>query len=582
MEARAPWPTRKLETNLSADVCVIGAGIAGLTTAYLLLREGKTVVVIEKDEVASGESSRTTAHLVNILDDRFYHLRQVHGLKGMRQAAASHTAAISKVESIVSAEQISCDFSRLNGYLFAAEDRPARELKRELKAMEEAGLRNTAMVRKAPIGTFDTGPCIKALGQGKFHPMKYYSGLAKAITERGGNIFTGTMVNKIEGGPDAEVGTEAGFKVKCRAIVVATNTPINNMITMHTRQSAYRTYVISAKIPAGTLEDALYWDTGDPYHYMRIDHDERGDAILTAGGEDHKTGQEKDPEQCFAKLEAWVRSRFPVEKIIYRWSGQVMEPNDGLAFIGRNPHDHDNVYIITGDSGNGMTHGTLGGMIITDLICGRRSPWQKLYDPSRGALKGLGTGIRENLNVAAQYLSWLLPGDALEKLLPGKGMVVRKGLHKVAIYRSQGGEVKMLDATCTHLGCVVNWNDAEHSWDCPCHGSRFTAGGEVISGPATRELQPFRGEIDLKPIPKKTNIKKRAMAKYSKKSQDQVESAVHRMKRGTLRSGSGKKVKSRKQAIAIGLSEARHKGAKAPKKSSPASRRRSSSRRKKS
>jgi glycine/D-amino acid oxidase-like deaminating enzyme/nitrite reductase/ring-hydroxylating ferredoxin subunit len=580
MKDKEPWPTRKLETNLSADVCVIGAGIAGLTTAYLLLKEGRTVVVLDKDNVAEGESSRTTGHLVNVLDDRFYKLQRAHGNKGARLAASSHSSAISLIEEIVNQENISCDFSRVNGYLFAAEGRPKGELKKELKAMHEAGLYQAVMERKAPIGTFDTGPCIRANGQGKLHPMKYFYGLAKAIQEKGGNIFTGTMVNKIEGGENALVGTTGGFKIKCRHIVVAANTPINDMVAIHIKQAPYRTYVITAQVPHGTLEDALYWDTGDPYHYLRTDPDEKGNMLLTVGGEDHKTGQEKDPEKCFRALERWVRARFPIGEIRYKWSGQVLEPIDGLAYIGRNPHDHKNVYIITGDSGNGMTHGTIGGMLVTDLIAGKKNRWEKLYDPSRA--KSIGTGIRENLNVAVQYLDWLTPGDDLQKLAPGTGIVIRKGLHKVALHCDLKGQVHALDATCTHLGCVVNWNGTENSWDCPCHGSRFSPTGQVISGPATRKLAPFRIEQDILKL-HKPKLKKRAMAKYSKKSQDTVESAMRRRKRGTLRSGSGKKVTSRKQAIAIGLSEAREKGAKVPnKRGNPASRRRAASRRKKS
>jgi Rieske Fe-S protein len=213
--------------------------------------------------------------------------------------------------------------------------------------------------------------------------------------------------------------------------------------------------------------------------------------VLIVGGEDHKTGQADDGEERFARLEAWTRERFPqIRGFEYRWSGQVMEPVDSLAFIGRNPSDHDNVYVATGDSGNGMTHGTIAGLLITDLIAGRQNPWARVYDPSRTPLTAAKEFAAENVNVAAQYVDLVTPGDVTDsgQLAPGQGAVIRRGITKVAVYRTPDGELHERSAICTHLGCVVHWNSLETTWDCPCHGSRFGIDGHVVNGPALSPL----------------------------------------------------------------------------------------------
>jgi nitrite reductase/ring-hydroxylating ferredoxin subunit len=273
---------------------------------------------------------------------------------------------------------------------------------------------------------------------------------------------------------------------------VATNTPVNDLVTMHTKQAPYRTYVIGARIAKGAVPHLLLWDTPDPYHYVRVQPAVNGDAheYLIVGGEDHKTGQAEDYDERFARLEAWTRERFPIEDVPLRWSGQVMEPVDGMAFIGRNPGE-ENVYIATGDSGNGMTHGTVAGMLLTDLILGRDNPWAPLYEPSRMSLRAAAEFARENLNVAAQYADYVTPGDvgSLGDVRAGEGAIVRRGLKQVAAYRDLEGTVHQFSAVCTHLGCIVAWNATENSWDCPCHGSRFhPIDGHVLNGPANTGL----------------------------------------------------------------------------------------------
>jgi glycine/D-amino acid oxidase-like deaminating enzyme/nitrite reductase/ring-hydroxylating ferredoxin subunit len=479
-----------LKEDARANVCVVGAGIAGMTTAYLLARAGKTVIVIDDGPIGGGMTGRTTAHLVTALDDRYFELERLHGEEGARLAAESHAAAIDQVEHIVRSEKIDCEFERLDGYLFVPPGDAKKILDRELEAAHRAGLTDLEIVERAPIESYDTGPALRFPQQAQFHPLKYLAGLAVAIERDRGKIFTGTHASKIEGGETARIETANGAVVTADAVVVATNTPVNDLIEIHTKQSGYLTYVIGARVPTGSVTRALFWDTPDPYHYVRVesvdDHD-----VLILGGEDHKSGQKDDANVRFAALERWSRTRFPmIEQIEYRWSGEVMEPIDGLAFIGRNPLDHDNVYIATGDSGNGMTHGTIAGMLITDLILGKENPWAKLYDPARKTLRAAKEFLKENINVAEQLVDLLTPGEVASEaeIAPGSGRVIRRGLKKIAVYKDDSGTVHQLSAVCRHLGCIVDWNSLEQSWDCPCHGSRYDARGKVIMGPANSDL----------------------------------------------------------------------------------------------
>ena len=513
--ADAPSAQGQLGADVQADVVIVGAGIAGLTTAYLLVKEGRRVVVIDDGRVAGGETCRTTAHLSNALDDRYYELERLHGEAGARLAAESHTAAIDRIEKIVNEEKIDCDFARVDGYLFVPPGDDPAQLGDELKAAHRAGLTEVEQVERAPVESFDTGTALRFPRQGQFHILKYLNGVAEAVRRGGGEIYTGTHASKIEGGKDeARVETSDGATVTARAVVVATNTPVNDLVAIHTKQAPYRTYVVGARVPRGSVPEILLWDTPDPYHYVRLQRGGKGEGgnesggnseggdfdVLIVGGEDHKTGQADDTEARFSRLEAWTRERFPqVESFAYRWSGQVMEPVDGLAFIGRNPLDSDNVYIATGDSGQGMTHGTIAGILLTDLIMGRENKWAELYDPSRKplSLSAAKDFAGENLNVAAQYTDLVTPGEVSDasEIKAGDGAIIRRGLTKVACYRDESGALHERSAICTHLGCVVQWNSTEKSWDCPCHGSRFDCtDGHVVNGPANSAL----AEVDEK------------------------------------------------------------------------------------
>ena len=501
MQAAVPsYP--KLAEDISADVCIIGAGIAGMTTGYLLAREGKSVVLLDDGPIGGGQTERTTAHLANAIDDQYCEIERLHGERGAQLAAESHTAAIDQIEEIITQEDIDCDFERLDGYLFLAPNESTDLLDRELAAAHRAGLTDVERIDRAPLEHFDTGPCLRFPRQGQFHPLKYLAVLASAIVDYGGQIFTGTHAVDIAGGSPARVRTSDGFVVTASAIVVATNTPVNDRVAIHTKQAGYLTYVIGARVPPGSITKALYWDTLDPYHYVRLQSaasaatgtttgENAADDILIIGGEDHKTGQGDDGIDRFSRLESWARERFPVmQEVQFCWSGQVMEPIDGLAFIGQNPLDEENVFIATGDSGMGMTHGTIAGILLSDLIMGRDNPWKTLYDPARKTLKAGMEFVKETSNMASQYADWVTPGDvsSADEISADTGAVLRRGIKKVAVYRDEDGSLHELSAMCTHLGCVVAWNSSERTWDCPCHGSRFDKYGRVVNGPANRDL----------------------------------------------------------------------------------------------
>lgn len=491
--ATANTPSQsRLRENIRTDVCIIGAGIAGLSTAYLLGREGRSVVVLDDGLIGGGMTGRTTAHLTNAYDDRYVEIEKIHGAEAARLTADSHTAAIERINAIVTREKIDCDFEWLDGFLFARTPDDVQLLDDELAAAHRAGLVGVEKVSRAPIDSFDTGPALRFPRQAQFHPLEYLAGLTRAILRDGGRMFGETHATKIEGGTLARIETSHGPVVTSDVVVVATNTPVNDRVAIHTKQAPYVTYVIGVRVPRGSITRALYWDTGDPYHYVRLQTENEHD-VLIVGGEDHKTGQANDGNERFQRLEQWTRERFPqAGEVEFHWSGQVMEPVDGLAFIGRNPLDDENVFIATGDSGQGMTHGTIAGMLLTDLIQDRKNSWEDLYNPSRVRMKALPEYASENINVAEQYTDYVTAGDVKSEaeIKPCEGAILREGVSKLAVYRDQAGTVHKRSAVCPHLGCIVSWNSTERTWDCPCHGSRFSAEGKVYQGPANSDLSP--------------------------------------------------------------------------------------------
>ncbi|MGZ3723216.1 MAG: FAD-dependent oxidoreductase [Bdellovibrionales bacterium] len=491
---------QSLNQNIRAHTCVIGAGIAGLTVAYELLRAGQQVVILDRERLGLGETGLSSAHLSNALDEGYLKLQNLHGKEGASLAADSHTQAISYIENLQWALEIDCDFERVNGYLFLGQNQTFHDLQKERDAAREAGLSDVRLVQSAPSRLFETGPCLHYPDQAQFHPLKYLDGLAQAIVELGGKIYTHTEAVEVYGGHYAHVKTRNGNKIEADSIVVATNVPMNNLVAVQTKIPAYRSYVIGLPVPPERVDQSLFWDTADPYHYLRFVKDPTTqEDILLVGGEDHRVGQGIDPEKHFTNLELWAHRRLDIEsRIVTRWSGQIIEPVDGLAYIGRNPADEYNVYIATGDSGHGLTHGTIAGILLRDMILGVENPWQKVYDPSRLYFRSLTHYIKEAATSTAPYADWLSEGDvnSAEEITKGEGAILRNGISKVAVYKDEVGRLHTCSAVCPHLGGLVRWNSAEKTWDCPCHGSRFDRFGEVLNGPAVSALSEI-GE----PIP---------------------------------------------------------------------------------
>lgn len=491
-----------LKENKSTEVVIVGGGIAGVTTAYCLLKSGKKVVLVEDGNIASGETGRTTAHLVSALDDRYYELERIFGEDGAKIIADSHKSAIDFIEQTCLKENIACDFFRLPGYLFLHPSDSHDSLLKEFNAAKKAGI-EVEMLDYLP-GTKEKVQCIRFGAQAQFHPVKYISALCEAIQKMGGQIYTSTHADKID---HTGITTADGFRVDAQHVVVATNSPVNNKFAIHLKQYPHRTYVIGAKIKKGSVPRALWWDTGDfskdkeipPYHYIRTQPLDDTHDLLIIGGEDHQTGiadSDKINEQDrYSLVEYWAKNYFTIEEIVYTWSGQVFEPMDGIAFIGRNPSDKENVYVCTGDSGNGMTHGTIAGILITDLINGKENKWEKLYEPSRFKIFSAGKTFFKEL--AGGTLAYLKNKSHESKPVEvatignNEGKIIEVEKERFAAYRDENGQLHIVGAECTHLGCIIKWNNDEKSWDCPCHGSRFNHEGKVLTGPANKDLKYY-------------------------------------------------------------------------------------------
>lgn len=490
----------QLDGDIKADVVIVGAGITGITTAYLLAGTGKDIVVIEDGFLGSGETGRTTAHLTAVLDKRYSEISSMHGEHDAFLAYESHSKAIDLIESISNSEKIDCDFERLDAYLFLHPSDHRDTLENEMDAANDIGI-FAELVDKACL-PFNTGISIRFPQQAQFHPLKYLRGLANAAKKNGVRIFTQTKAEKVlEDG----VRTESGHKIAAKHIVIATHSPVKGA-QIFFKEVPFRSYVVASKIPKNSIEPGLYWDTGDQksenhaYHYIRVQK-EQGHDVLIIGGEDHVTGR-GNPEECFENLEKWVKEHFHIGNIDYRWSGQILEPSDKLAFIGRSPWHDFNLYIATGYSGNGMTYGTIAAMILSDLISGRENKWAHIYDPSRLAIKAAPQMAHDSLVPLAQMAAgWIKGGniESTDELEPGQGGI----MDRMAIYKDEKGKVHAFSASCPHMGCMVGWNPAERSWDCPCHGSRFTSMGEMINGPAIQGLKEVEIREDEK-IEKRT------------------------------------------------------------------------------
>lgn len=475
-----------LQTDETADVVIVGAGLTGLTAAVLLAREGRRVIVVEARRIGSGVTGGTTAHITAILDTRYHTIASDFGDDGAKLVADSQLAAIDQIGMLVRDYEIDCDYQRLPGYLYTEKQSDVEMLTQEYEAMKAAGL--PVSMQAQPDLPFPIVQAIRVEDQAQFHPLKYLNALAQVATRLGCAIYEQSKVVKIEDNEDGvRVETEGG-SVSAGAVFMATHVP-PGLNVVDTQVAPYRSYVIACKT-AGQYPDGLYWDTEDPYNYTRA-YRHNGEQWLIVGGKDHKTGQNDDTNERFAALEAYAREHFAVESISYRWSAQVYEPVDGLGYIGLSP-GANHYYYATGYSGNGMTYANVAARLVTDLILNHENPYQDVYSPAR--IKPVASAadyVRENVNVFSRLIGDRLKREAnsFDDVAPGEGKVIRMEGKQIAVYRDADGTVHALSPVCPHMKCIVGWNTAEQTWDCPCHGGRFAADGTWLEGPPMHNLE---------------------------------------------------------------------------------------------
>lgn len=485
----------RVTRNASCDVLVIGGGITGLTTAYLLSQAGKRVCLLERDTIGSGDTYCTTAHLTYVTDLRLSELVKNFGKPAAGLVWHGGAAAIDTIQEITTREKIDCDFRRIPGYLHASLEKESDErksLNADIKLARELGF-EASFVESAPV----VGrPAARFANVAKFHPLKFLAGIANAAIKQGCQIFEHSEAMEFVEEPRAVKVN--GKQITCDYIVLATHVPLMgktgllNATIFQSKLAPYSSYVVGAKIAGGDYPEASFWDTTEPYYYLRTDRSKAG-AYAIFGGLDHKTGQADDLEERYQKLEEILRSLIPTAKVDRRWSGQVIETNDGLPYIGETA---ERQFAATGFAGNGMTLGTLAALMATDAVLGQKNPWSDLFSVNRKKIRG-GTWdyITENVDYPYYMLrDWLKGPEAQQtsQVKRGEGKLLRIEGQQVACSRDDKGKLHAVSAVCTHMGCLVHWNNTEQTWDCPCHGSRFETTGEVIAGPAEKPLEPIK------------------------------------------------------------------------------------------
>jgi glycine/D-amino acid oxidase-like deaminating enzyme/nitrite reductase/ring-hydroxylating ferredoxin subunit len=490
MDVRVAPDASALKADHAADIAIVGSGIAGLSIAYELAVRGLSVVVLDRGEIAGGMTSRTTAHLAPIFDDSLAELLSMRGQELAQCFQASQSAAVDRIEAIQEELGIDCEFRRLDGILFL--DPRKRGERPRRRGFSGPRNRRHRRARKGLALARAGRPSVLAVpGSGDLPPVEVFAGCGISANREGARLHPDTAVVEVNEKDDrVELKLESGHTVTADHAVIATNSPIHDLVALHTKQAPYRTYAMGFEIELGKLDDALYWDTQDPYHYVRLRRGEDGKDIVIVGGEDHKTGEADDADARFAALTSWAKTLIPdLGPERYRWSGQVMDTLDYCGFIGREAGSK-RVLVSTGDSGQGITHGVVASLLIPDLILGRENEFAAVYDPDRKPLKAATTYVSENITAIKNLAEYLAPGElsSIDELKPGQGAIVRRGLSKIAAYRTEKGDVIEKSAACTHLGCHLHWNSFEECWDCPCHGSHFAPDGSVLNAPAIGPL----------------------------------------------------------------------------------------------
>ena len=484
-----------LDAPLDVDVAVVGAGIAGLSTAFLLKRRGVRVAVLEAGRVCGATTGHTTAKVSAQHGLTYDALRSQFGAEAARAYAEANLAAIDLMEALVREHDVGCGWERRPAYAYTEDDEQIEAVEREVEAAREAGL--PASFTTETDLPWAVRAAVRFDAQAQFHPREYCLALARLVDGDGSRVFEATRAVDVAEGSPCTVTTERS-ELRAAFVVLATHLPFLDRGAFFAKSHPEREYVVAASL-AQPAPRGMYISVEQPTRSVR-QHTVDGSELLILAGESHKTGQEPDTEARYAALADFARERFDVESIDYRWSTQDYMPVDQVPYIGRLRRGSERLYVATAFKKWGMTHGTVAGMVISDQILGRENPWTALFEPNRvtpGA--SAKSFVKENLDVAKRFVGDRIrpqgPSDA-DGLEPGDGAVISVGGERVAASRDDDGRLHVVSARCTHLGCIVSWNPAERSWDCPCHGSRFSADGAVLEGPAVEPLEPRAAPAD--------------------------------------------------------------------------------------
>lgn len=470
------------------DVAVVGAGITGLTTALRLQKAGKKVIILEAHTIGFGTTGGTTAHINTFFDNSYDQIIKDFGEKNAQLLAVAAKQAMQLIEQNVTEHHIDCEFIKLPAYVYAVDDAQASMLNDIVKGTNATGVEmNFEDHLPVPI-PFQSVAAVPR--QAQFHPTKYIYGLATAFEEAGGVIVQQARVNEFAEHEEFKILETAKGRIKALNIVYATHIP-PGVNLLHFRCVPYRSYAMALKLADKNYPEALAYDLYDPYHYFRTQY-VNGEPYLIAGGEDHKTAHKENTTDSFRKLEAYVRKFYNVHHVAFQWSSQYFEPVDGLPYIGQLPQHGAGCYVASGFGGNGMTYGTLSAIVLTDLILDGNSIYRPLFDPLRvKPMAGFTNFIKENADVVGNLIGGFFSRTKLNELVElaaGEAKVVKYEGASIALYKDDNGKLHAVNPTCTHVKCTVAWNDAEKSWDCPCHGARYDADGKVLTGPATKDL----------------------------------------------------------------------------------------------
>jgi glycine/D-amino acid oxidase-like deaminating enzyme/nitrite reductase/ring-hydroxylating ferredoxin subunit len=482
----------KLDKNVEVDVAVLGGGIAGLITAYFLKQAGQKVAVIEARRIASGTTGNTTAHITIAHSIIYDELINNFGYDFALDYARANQEGINLIDKIIQKEGIECDFKNTDEYIFTDYgDSNEDKTKREFEATKKLRL-GTEWLQHSPL-PYPSGGTIKYKNQARFHPRKFLVELAGKIDGEGSIVFEETRALDIKEGDLLEIETDQG-NLKAKKAVVATLYPFLDRGGYFTRLDTYTSYVLACQIE-GEFPDAMFDSTEESSHYLRI-QPEANSFLVLVGGEGHKTGEISKTDLQYQKLEEYARKNLKIKSIEYKWSTHDTYPVDNVPYIGKFMTTTDNIYVITGLKGYGIAHSSVGGKIIRDLIVEDKSEYEEIFNPNRinprASLKSqIGLGAKSAKELAKSKLG-KTPQLNIDDLKRGEGRVFENNGDKLAVYKDDKGKVYTVSAKCQHMGCQVNFNQAEETWDCPCHGSRYTIEGKMISGPTTKDL-PKRG-----------------------------------------------------------------------------------------